>query len=1222
MANSLKELMGLSQGELMAMSAQYGLTFHTGMRKSDMAKQLQSSAASGWMEVNSQLMAGVEGGHEESNNSLMFEGHDLISDAAHVAQIISGAGFTETFHAAMNGPSHHVEAVHAYLDSLGVSSDDVWMHMPKANPNMPPKHFGSMNAYMRDNLTKHQDIMQEIPGHYSGNIMDEYATNKGGLQSSYEYLAHMYVDKSQYDSHSRYTHDLQSVTSRLQSQMGGRFAEVAASSAMGAHVSYAQALPQIGDPSIVAGVQSPRMALNASGLPLGSFGAGINSEYSLSASLTGQTGWSDASKAVYSDVSDAAKSLAKVYTGGSERGMNPRRPELSDLKTSLLDAASRYIDPIDARSNYDILDNPTASRETLERIVKGWDDYDFAPANPIAPSVSSYAEQARYHDTGPGRSFTTDFNEPTSWNSARSRREWKAIADLDAASSNYTAPDDSNTGSSSGPKFHNLGGQGSDEWLAFRQGYDITGSTVGGFLGHNRYTSPVKEMSDRIGFRGPMAQNADMARGHRLEPIARSRVASQFGFDIQEADAITNADFPRMMYSPDGLIGDDAIWEHKAPRKFFNLEDHQDYVDQMQLGMTLSGRNRALFSQTVGNETRSQWVERDPDWFENNQNKLMSTMARMDAGRQFVAENSNLTQEELKAGARAAMTGDGIWGFQNQTSGNDYYTAGKRGMSRFSQSAGTDNDPFIRSAGTAASSAPDADFSGSQTSMALSVKEGILAAQEENRQKRQSGGGDLASDIDPFSPQRQNADEAFDRMMNPLRYNYGGGGQGGGGGGGSQPPSWFTGGNAGGDFVRGLSGGTIDSVSGGAKAALMRTPWGMAATAAYGAMTALNEGAENVNEYIGQAEDAGLINPNEYSGMTMGMQQLGLSESQATRINATTHSAFNTLLNGDPSGAIRIVQGTRGLLNIGDIREAQGDPVRLAAIAKQRAEERGWSQQRFAGAMQMAGLDGMARAGNRSDYAHGLAGDTVQAGRDSDYAEGIAANDTLQANRADINVERFALSTAVSQGAPVMNAGRDAIIETRSGVNSISNGIRSVYDFIAGEESGGNPNARSTTSTAYGSMQTLDGTRRDPGFGVRPAQDNSPEEAARVGRDYYDAMVRRYNDPRKAMAAYTDGPGTVDSAIKQYGEDWLNHMPAQAQKRVSKYDEWSAKGNSAHEGADGFTRNGTSYGQAPINVNVNVNAKVNNQMASASATVNGQSATVVQNMNNGANQRR
>lgn len=94
---------------------------------------------------------------------------------------------------------------------------------------------------------------------------------------------------------------------------------------------------------------------------------------------------------------------------------------------------------------------------------------------------------------------------------------------------------------------------------------------------------------------------------------------------------------------------------------------------------------------------------------------------------------------------------------------------------------------------------------------------------------------------------------------------------------------------------------------------------------------------------------------------------------------------------------------------------------------------------------------------------------------------------------------------------------------------------------------------------AKGEMQVLDGTNRDPGFGVKPAQDDSPEERARVGRDYLSAMVKRYGRIDQALAAYNAGPGTVDAAIAKSknpkndtGGDWYSQMPAETKKYVER----------------------------------------------------------------------
>ena len=94
---------------------------------------------------------------------------------------------------------------------------------------------------------------------------------------------------------------------------------------------------------------------------------------------------------------------------------------------------------------------------------------------------------------------------------------------------------------------------------------------------------------------------------------------------------------------------------------------------------------------------------------------------------------------------------------------------------------------------------------------------------------------------------------------------------------------------------------------------------------------------------------------------------------------------------------------------------------------------------------------------------------------------------------------------------------------------------------------------------ARGEMQVMPGTQRDPGFGVKPAQNDSPDELARVGRDYLRAMLKRYDgDPALAWAAYNAGPGRVDEAVMRAkasptdGASWLTFMPNETQAYVAK----------------------------------------------------------------------
>lgn len=102
-------------------------------------------------------------------------------------------------------------------------------------------------------------------------------------------------------------------------------------------------------------------------------------------------------------------------------------------------------------------------------------------------------------------------------------------------------------------------------------------------------------------------------------------------------------------------------------------------------------------------------------------------------------------------------------------------------------------------------------------------------------------------------------------------------------------------------------------------------------------------------------------------------------------------------------------------------------------------------------------------------------------------------------------------------------------------------------------------NIITSSAGAMGRMQTMPGTLRDPGFGVAPARDGSPQEMERVGKDYADAMYRRYGSTDKALAAYNWGPGKVDGAIKRYGDDWQSHLPAETRQYIRNYHRANAQ---------------------------------------------------------------
>lgn len=82
-------------------------------------------------------------------------------------------------------------------------------------------------------------------------------------------------------------------------------------------------------------------------------------------------------------------------------------------------------------------------------------------------------------------------------------------------------------------------------------------------------------------------------------------------------------------------------------------------------------------------------------------------------------------------------------------------------------------------------------------------------------------------------------------------------------------------------------------------------------------------------------------------------------------------------------------------------------------------------------------------------------------------------------------------------------------------------------EAVQQQESGGNPRAVSPKG-ALGTMQTMPDTLRDPGYGVRPARDDSDLERTRVGLDYLAAMIEaNKGNWINALGAYNAGPGTV-----------------------------------------------------------------------------------------------
>ena len=85
---------------------------------------------------------------------------------------------------------------------------------------------------------------------------------------------------------------------------------------------------------------------------------------------------------------------------------------------------------------------------------------------------------------------------------------------------------------------------------------------------------------------------------------------------------------------------------------------------------------------------------------------------------------------------------------------------------------------------------------------------------------------------------------------------------------------------------------------------------------------------------------------------------------------------------------------------------------------------------------------------------------------------------------------------------------------------------------------------------ALGEMQVMPKTIKDPGFGVTPAKSSSPDEIARVGVDYLQAMKQKYGDTEKALIAYNWGPGSTDKWLASGADP--KKLPAETRTYVER----------------------------------------------------------------------
>jgi hypothetical protein len=124
---------------------------------------------------------------------------------------------------------------------------------------------------------------------------------------------------------------------------------------------------------------------------------------------------------------------------------------------------------------------------------------------------------------------------------------------------------------------------------------------------------------------------------------------------------------------------------------------------------------------------------------------------------------------------------------------------------------------------------------------------------------------------------------------------------------------------------------------------------------------------------------------------------------------------------------------------------------------------------------------------------------------------------------------------------PSANGGQGGYVQQSvANVANAANGVPGFSPFqnaVRQVESGGRASAVNPASGAVGSMQTMPATAANPGFGVRPAANNSPAELQRVGADYATALQQKYGNDADAAVAYNWGPANADKWIAA-GRPW------------------------------------------------------------------------------------
>jgi len=176
--------------------------------------------------------------------------------------------------------------------------------------------------------------------------------------------------------------------------------------------------------------------------------------------------------------------------------------------------------------------------------------------------------------------------------------------------------------------------QRSPEWFAARQGR-VTGSMVGAILGLDPNCTRAEAMRRMVrahqGLPSEFVGNIATQWGQSHELEAKEAFEYDQGRTVQPASFVVDPARPWLGASPDGYVGDDAVFEckcpfglrgHAKPVSFKTLSDQPHYYAQMQIQMLVTGRPRCFFWQWTPHDEELTMVDFDQAWVDVNLPKL------------------------------------------------------------------------------------------------------------------------------------------------------------------------------------------------------------------------------------------------------------------------------------------------------------------------------------------------------------------------------------------------------------------------------------------------------------------------------------------------------------------------------------------------------------------------------------------------------------------------